>query len=122
MSINDAVHLCFVLHYCIHVRGVIKIAIISSSPPPLSRLEKVKEYSIPADILSASLHPDKHVFVCGGEDFKMYKFDYGTGLEVGKYGTGLRFINFLIEEQLNKISYGRKATGLLHKLYASFSV
>lgn len=25
------------------------------------------------------------VFVCGGEDFKMYKYDYLTGNEIGKY-------------------------------------
>lgn len=48
-------------------------------------LEKVKEYALPADINSASLHPEKHVFVCGGEDFKMYKYDYGTGLEIESF-------------------------------------
>jgi serine-threonine kinase receptor-associated protein len=32
---------------------------------------------------SASLHPEKQAFVCGGEDFKMYKFDYNTGVEIG---------------------------------------
>lgn len=47
-------------------------------------LKKLKEIKVPTNVSSASLHPDKHVFVCGGEDFKMYKFDYITGNEIGK--------------------------------------
>ena len=46
--------------------------------------ELIKEIEIPSQVNSASLHPEKQVFVCGGEDFKMYKFDYGTGVEIGK--------------------------------------
>ena len=47
------------------------------------RLEQTLEYDIPCQVLSVDLHPEKTVFVCGGEDFKMYKFDYSTGLEMG---------------------------------------
>lgn len=47
--------------------------------------EKLKEYDIPSQINSAALHPDKSVFVCGGEDFKMYKFDYETGAELESF-------------------------------------
>lgn len=47
-------------------------------------LKKLKEISVPTLVAAASLHPDKHIFVCGGEDFKMYKFDYITGNEIGK--------------------------------------
>lgn len=47
-------------------------------------LNKLKEISVPTVVASASLHPDKNVFVCGGEDFKMYKYDYITGNEIGK--------------------------------------
>ena len=47
------------------------------------RLDKVKEYEISNQINSASLHPDQQVFVCGGEDFKMYKCDFTTGAELG---------------------------------------
>lgn len=38
----------------------------------------------PAPINSASLHPDKDFFVAGGEDFKLYKFDYSTKEELGE--------------------------------------
>lgn len=38
---------------------------------------------VPTQVNSASLHPDCTIFVCGGEDFKMYKFDYATGAEIG---------------------------------------
>ena len=38
----------------------------------------------PAPINSASLHPEKDFFVAGGEDFKLYKFDYGTKEELGE--------------------------------------
>lgn len=39
---------------------------------------------MPSQVNSASLHPDQSVFVCGGDDFKMYKFDYENGNEMGK--------------------------------------
>jgi len=50
---------------------------------------------VPTNVASASLHPDKHVFVCGGEDFKMYKFDYITGNEIGK-GTVLYVLDVIM--------------------------
>lgn len=50
-----------------------------------NRLEKIKEFEAPAPINSASLHPCEKFFVAGGEDFKMYKFDYETGAEIGKW-------------------------------------
>lgn len=43
----------------------------------------MNEYEIPSVINTAALSPDKSVFVCGGEDLKMYKFDYATGMEIG---------------------------------------
>uniref|UniRef100_A0A336LTN4 Serine-threonine kinase receptor-associated protein n=1 Tax=Culicoides sonorensis TaxID=179676 RepID=A0A336LTN4_CULSO len=48
-------------------------------------LSKVKEISMPTLIASASLHPEKHTFVAGGEDFKMYKYDYLTGNEIESF-------------------------------------
>ncbi|CAG0916841.1 unnamed protein product [Notodromas monacha] len=47
-------------------------------------LEKLQEVRVPSTVNSASLHPDKTVFVCGGIDFKMYKFDYSSGAEIVK--------------------------------------
>jgi len=49
------------------------------------RYEKIQEYTAPTQINSASLHVSKNVFVCGGEDFKMYKFDYKTGEELESF-------------------------------------
>lgn len=48
-------------------------------------LRKFKEISIPTQVNTASLHPDKHIFVCGGDDFKMYKYDYITGNEIESF-------------------------------------
>ena len=47
-------------------------------------LKKLKEITLPTRVSAASLHPDKTMFVCGGEDFKMYKYDYITGNEIGE--------------------------------------
>lgn len=47
------------------------------------RFDKIKEYEAPTQINSTALHPDKKVFVSGGEDLRMYKFDYETGEELG---------------------------------------
>lgn len=47
-------------------------------------LSKVNEVTVPTVVNTASLHRDKTMFVCGGEDLKMYKFDYTTGKEIGK--------------------------------------
>lgn len=47
-------------------------------------LDKIREFAIPTTVNSASLHPEKSIFVAGGDDLKMYKFDYTTGVEIGK--------------------------------------
>ena len=44
----------------------------------------IKSYELPTPVFSASLHPDKSCFVAGGDDFKLYKFDYSTGKEIGE--------------------------------------
>ena len=49
----------------------------------VERMEKIKEYCTPTQVLSSTLHPDMSVFVCGGNDFKMYKYDYADGIEKG---------------------------------------
>ena len=48
-----------------------------------SRLTKLRECTVPTQVNSASLHPDNGIFVCAGEDLKVYKFDYTTGVEIG---------------------------------------
>ena len=40
----------------------------------LYQLPEVKSVSLPANVNSATLHPEKMVFVVGGEDFKLYKY------------------------------------------------
>lgn len=48
-------------------------------------LSKIREFSIPSTVNSASLHPDKSIFVAGGDDLKVYKFDYTTGTEIESF-------------------------------------
>ncbi|CAL4133701.1 unnamed protein product, partial [Meganyctiphanes norvegica] len=57
-----------------------KVAFLNSQT-----LEVMKEVTLPAAIYSASLHPHKTVFICGGEDFKMYKYDYNTMEELESF-------------------------------------
>ena len=57
---------------------------INAPPGGCFRLEKVKEFEIPTQLNSASFNSEHGMFVCGGEDFKMYKYNYNTGEEVGK--------------------------------------
>lgn len=49
-----------------------------------SSLEPIKSFETPATINSASLHPEKEFLVAGGEDFKLYKYDYNSGEELGE--------------------------------------
>merc|ERR1712232_281173 len=50
-----------------------------------NRFEKIKEVNIPSPTYTASLHQDRDIFVCGGEDLKLYKFDFQTGLEIENF-------------------------------------
>lgn len=71
----------------------------------METLKKIKEITVPTKLAAASLHPDKlgkhkslhcsrnrcldalsfAVFVCGGEDFKVYKFDFISGNEIESF-------------------------------------
>lgn len=65
----------------------------------INSLKKIKEITVPTKLAAASLHPDKLVFVCGGEDFKIYKYDYLTGNEIESfkgYNYFYAIINFLL--------------------------
>ena len=46
--------------------------------------EKVKTFSVPL-CFSATLHPSGKWLVTGGDDFKLYKFDYKEEKEVGEH-------------------------------------
>jgi len=48
-------------------------------------LEMVKEFEVPTPVFSAALHPEKNIFVCGGDDFKMYKIDFDSGAEIESF-------------------------------------
>ncbi|XP_066600240.1 serine-threonine kinase receptor-associated protein-like [Prorops nasuta] len=48
-------------------------------------LTKIREFIVPTQANSASLHPNCSIFVCGGEDLKVYKFDYCTGNEIESF-------------------------------------
>lgn len=43
----------------------------------------LKKFVIPSKVSAASIHPDKSVFVCGSEDFTLYKYSIETGSELG---------------------------------------
>ncbi|ESO88937.1 hypothetical protein LOTGIDRAFT_182822 [Lottia gigantea] len=47
--------------------------------------EQIKTFDAPTQINSSSLHPTKDIYVSGGEDFKMYKFDYVSGDEIESF-------------------------------------
>lgn len=71
-------------------------------------LQKVCEVKVPTTAASASLHPDKSIFVCGGDDLKVYKFDYLTGNEIGKFLFFLlSTIKLMICMLVILISYGK---------------
>uniref|UniRef100_A0A6A7G250 Serine-threonine kinase receptor-associated protein n=2 Tax=Hirondellea gigas TaxID=1518452 RepID=A0A6A7G250_9CRUS len=46
---------------------------------------ELKSVVLPATLYSASLHPNQSVFICGGEDFKMYKYDYNSLTELDSF-------------------------------------
>lgn len=50
-------------------------------------MDPIKSFEAPATINSASLHPEKEFLVAGGEDFKLYKYDYNSGEELGEFSS-----------------------------------
>ena len=71
--------------------------------------EKIKEVEVPCPVYTASLLKEKGIFVCGGEDLKLYKFDYETGREIGTIciihvilGTILNFLIFTVHKFLRQ--------------------
>jgi len=51
-----------------------------------STLEKRQEFAIPTPSVSAaSIHPNKQVFVCGGDNFTLYKYSIADGKELESF-------------------------------------
>nr|CAB3266663.1 serine-threonine kinase receptor-associated protein [Phallusia mammillata] len=50
-----------------------------------AKFEKLFELNLPTNVYSASLHPQKKYIVAGGEDLKLYKFDYESLEELDSY-------------------------------------
>ena len=69
----------------------------------LFRMEPIKSFEAPTPIFSASLHPSKSCFVAGGDDFKLYKFDYEDGKELGKLIHVLHFQNLCAVKQADTL-------------------
>lgn len=49
------------------------------------RLEKIRDFSLHTQVYSASLHPKRHCIVAGGDDCKLYKYDFDTLTEQDSY-------------------------------------
>lgn len=64
---------------------------LEHNPLTCFRLEELRKFTLPTIVYSASLHPQKKHIVAGGEDFKLYKYDFETLEEQGNSFT--RFNN-----------------------------
>lgn len=45
----------------------------------------VQSFTIPSPVSAASIHPDKSVFVCSGDNFTLYKYSISTGTELESF-------------------------------------
>jgi len=50
-----------------------------------NNLELIRTVNVPTQVYSASLLLESKIFVCGGEDFKLYKYNYETGTEIESF-------------------------------------
>ena len=67
--------------------------------------EKVKTISVPL-CYSATLHPSGKWLVTGGDDFKLYKFDYEEEKEVGELSKLLLLLSkLLVNLQFLSVNY-----------------
>ena len=44
------------------------------------RLNKLQSFEMPCEMNAASFHPTAREFVCGGLDFRIYKYNFETGV------------------------------------------
>jgi hypothetical protein len=47
-------------------------------------LTKLQSFEMPCEMNTATFHPTAREFVCGGLDFRIYKYNFETGVELGK--------------------------------------
>lgn len=80
----------------------------------LNSMTKIKEINVPTEVNSASLHPDKSVFVCGGEDFVIYKYDFNTEKQLGMQPT--LFNHRLLTLRLFRFFHGTFRCSALHSI------
>lgn len=57
------------------------------------RLNKLQSFEMPCEMNTASFHPTAREFVCGGLDFRIYKYNVETGVELGQSN---RFSHFTL--------------------------
>ena len=48
-------------------------------------LSKLQSFEMPSEMNTATFHPTAREFVCGGLDFRIYKYNFETGVELGKF-------------------------------------
>lgn len=74
----------------------------------LDKMSKLAEFNVPTEVYSASISPNKDTFVCGGEDFVIYKYDIQTQTQIGKFSLLKKFYcNFnlsLFQNNIKNIS------------------
>ncbi|CAF0740896.1 unnamed protein product [Brachionus calyciflorus] len=51
----------------------------------LENMEKIKSFSIPSHVSAVSINPDKSLFVCGSENFTLYKYSIESGVELESF-------------------------------------
>lgn len=57
----------------------------------LYRLSKLQSFEMPCEMNTASFHPTAREFVCGGLDFRIYKYNVETGVELGQFNRSVHF-------------------------------
>lgn len=59
-----------------------------------SSLNKLQSFEMPCEMNTATFHPTAREFVCGGLDFRIYKYNFETGVELGKISNQRNTQNF----------------------------
>lgn len=50
-----------------------------------NNLDLIRKVSVPSVVYTASLLLSNKIFICGGEDFKLYKYNFETGTEIDSF-------------------------------------